>query len=229
MKIPSMFDSIARRYDLANHVISLGMHLFWKKKALRESRNFLKREEISILDLACGTGDLLKFAEEIFPKAKEKVGLDPSGEMLQRAVRRGLKAHFIRGAAEYLPFKDNSFDLITVSFGVRNFENRGKAFEEIFRVLKPDGIFTVLEFAKPDNGDLFQNLSWCYTKRVVPTLGGIISGSKEPYEYLAQSIERFPLPKNLTEEVERKGFKTLKVERLFPPITVLYIFKKLTG
>ncbi len=229
MKVPLMFDLIARRYDLANHIISLGMHLSWKKKALRESMKFLERKVFNALDIACGTGDLLALAKEILPKGSLLVGLDPSKEMLGRAVQRGIDTPFIRGAAEFLPFKGNTFDLITISFGVRNFENRKKAFKEIFRVLKPKGVLTILEFSKPDNGNLLQNLSWCYTKHLVPVLGGIISGNKQPYEYLATSIEHFPLPVGLTEELENEGFEKLKVKRLFPPITVLYIFRKPTA
>jgi len=221
-----MFDAIAERYDLANHIISLGMHIFWKKKALREGRKFLKEDNVKLLDIACGTGDLLRYADEIFENLSLKVGLDPSFKMLQKACSRRSGGLLVRAKAEALPFTEGIFNLVTVSFGVRNFENRRRAFSEIFKVLKRGGIFIVLEFAKPDNGNLLQKLSWCYTRKIVPHLGGIVSGSRKPYEYLAESIERFPLPYDLTAEVEAAGFKTLKVERLFPPVTVLYVFKK---
>ncbi len=225
MKIPSMFDAIARRYDLANAIISLGMHKSWKRKAVREGIGRLGRDEFDMLDIACGTGDLLEIAKELAGGGK-KIGLDPSFNMLKECLKKKNGHPLVRGKAESLPFGNETFDLITVSFGVRNFENRAEAFGEIRRVLKPKGIFVILEFAKPEGKGPIQHLSWFYTKRIVPHVGGLISGKREPYEYLAKSIERFPLPSDLTSEVERVGFKTEKVERLFPPITVLYIFRK---
>ncbi len=228
MKIPSMFDAIARRYDLANNVISLGLHRFWKKKALRESARYLKGGSVRMLDIACGTGDLLQLAERYIPRLKLKVGLDPSFNMLALACAERGENLLVKGKAERLPFFPETFDLITVSFGVRNFENRRRALEEIRRVLKVGGIFTVLEFSKPEGDGVIQKLGWFYTEKLVPLLGGLISGNREAYDYLVGSIEAFPTPRGLVEEVGKVGFRTLKVERLFPPVTVLYIFEKTT-
>jgi demethylmenaquinone methyltransferase/2-methoxy-6-polyprenyl-1,4-benzoquinol methylase len=228
MRIPSMFDAIARRYDLANNVISLGLHKFWKKKALRESSRYIKGGNVRMLDIACGTGDLLQLAERYIPRLNLKVGLDPSLNMLALACAERGENLLVKGKAERLPFFPEIFDLITVSFGVRNFENRRRAFEEIRRILKVGGILTVLEFSKPEGKGLVQKIGWFYTRKLVPPLGGLISGNREAYDYLVGSIEAFPTPRGLVEEVEKVGFRTLKVERLFPPITVLYIFEKPT-
>ncbi len=228
MNIPFMFDSIAKYYDIANHLTSFGTHLIWKKKMVKESFKFLPNSVEKMLDIACGTGDIIAFAEKIKPSI-EFFGIDPSLEMLKKAQTRlnfVKKLFLIRGFAENLPFKGEQFDLITVSFGVRNFSNRRKGFEEIFKVLKPKGVLSILEFSKPDNGDLLQNLSWLYTKKIVPIVGSVLTQQPEAYKYLVQSIERFPLPFQLIHEVESVGFLPLKVKRLFPPIAVLYIFKK---
>ena len=224
-----MFDQIANRYDIANHILSFGTHLLWKRLLVKEAfnKNPLKVEKM--LDIACGTGDILELANRNHPKVV-KIGLDPSREMLKKAQKR-LKnirnLYLIRGNAEYLPFKEESFELITVSFGVRNFQNRKKAFENIFRTIKRGGIFAILEFAKPDNGNLLQHAAWCYTKNFVPFAGALITNQKEAYQYLVNSIESFPLPNSLLKELKRVGFSTLTVKRVFPPIAVLYLLQKL--
>jgi len=223
-----MFDQIANRYDIANHLLSFGTHLLWKKQLVKEAfnKNPLKVEKM--LDIACGTGDILELANRNHPSVV-KVGLDPSSEMLKKARQRFKDVehvYLIRGNAENLPFKGESFELITVSFGVRNFQNRKKAFENIFRTLKRGGIFAILEFAKPDNGNLLQHAAWCYTKNFVPFAGALITNQKEAYQYLVKSIERFPLPNKLLLELKEVGFSTLMVKRVFPPIAVLYILQK---
>ncbi len=229
MEIPSMFDQISRKYDIANRVLSLGMDTLWRKKALKEAFKHLPAKKIDMLDIACGTGDMLTTAKEIFKdRLNLGVGLDPSLKMVERAKSkcRNLNFHLVLGTAENLPFKENSFDLITVAFGVRNFKNRQKGLKEIYRTLKEGGILTILEFSPPSNGNFLEKLSWFYTKRIVPLLGGVITGNKEAYSYLSNSIERFPTSENLSKELKHIGFQVLVVKKLFPPITVLYVGRK---
>lgn len=229
MNIARIFDSIAKRYDITNHITSFGTHLLWKKVLVKESLYFLSSSHSKMLDIACGTGDIIAIAKKLEPSL-QIFGIDPSLEMLKIAECRlnfVRKPFLIKGFAENLPFEEGTFNLITVSFGVRNFSDRRKAFKEIFRVLEPKGVFSILEFSKPDNGNLIQNLSWFYTRKLVPILGGVLTHQQEAYKYLVHSIEDFPLPAQLTREVEEVGFSPLRVKRLFPPIAVLYIFRKL--
>lgn len=227
MNIPSLFDSIAKRYDLTNHIASFGFHILWKRELVKEAlKDFSKRGKL--LDIACGTGDIIKFTDKIAPQWG-KVGLDPSKEMLKIAQQRLAfvkNLSLIRGFAESIPFKDNTFEVITVSFGVRNFKDRSTAFREIYRVLKPKGVFAILEFSRPDNGNILQNLSWWYTKNFVPFLGRLITDRREAYEYLVNSIREFPTPDQLRLELKEIGFQVLEVKRLLPPIAVLYLLTK---
>ena len=220
------FSRIAPRYDLANRVLSLGLDLLWRKK-LVERLVKLKPTPQRFLDIACGSGDILRLALKSFPKGVLFIGLDPCGEMLDIAQRRLSKNVFLlKGRAENLPFKGESFDIATVAFGVRNFADRKRGLDEIYRTLRGGGVLGILEFSPPSNGNIFEHLGWWYTKRVVPLLGGLITGDREAYGYLASSIERFPTAEKFLSELEGVGFRPLKVERLTPSPAVLYILKK---
>ncbi len=226
MDITRLFDSIAERYDLTNHLTSLGTHLIWKRIFVQEIKAAFGGKPSRILDIACGSGDVAELLLKQFGKKTSVVGLDPSENMLRCARRRFQKREvsLVRGRAESLPFKGSSFDIVSTSFGIRNFSDRHSAVGEIRRVLKRGGIFAVLEFSKPGNG-LFGKLTWWYTERVVPLLGGFLTGNGKAYRYLAVSIADFPPPEGLSKEIERKGFERVKVRRLFPPIAVLYLFR----
>ncbi len=226
MDITRLFDSIAERYDLANHLTSLGTHLLWKRIFVKEIKAAFGGKPSRILDIACGSGDVADLLLKSFGKGTPVVGLDPSGSMLRCARRRFQKREvsLVRGKAESLPFKGESFDVVSTSFGIRNFSDRHSAVREIRRVLKRGGIFAVLEFSKPEDG-LLGKLSWWYTEKVVPILGGLLTGNGEAYRYLASSIADFPSPEGLSKEIEREGFEKLKVRRLFPPVAVLYLFR----
>ena len=224
-----VFSRIADRYDLANRLLSFGSDLFWRKALIRELKRIQPNPK-RFLDIACGSGDVLALAKEKYPKGVGFVGLDPCGEMIEVAQKKvGSFAFLIRGQAENLPFKGGSFDIVSVSFGVRNFSDRLGGIREIFRVLKPKGVLGVLEFSPPEKGNLFLKLGWFYTERLVPLLGGIIAGDRSAYEYLARSIAQFPKAKDFVREVESVGFKTLEVRKFPPSPAVLYLFEKPGG
>ncbi|HIO42278.1 MAG TPA: ubiquinone/menaquinone biosynthesis methyltransferase [Aquifex sp.] len=220
------FSRIADRYDLANRILSFGLDILWRKTLLREIKA-LNPSPNRFLDIACGSGDILRFAKDFFPKGVKFFGLDPCGRMLNIAQRRvGKYCCLVRGRAENLPFKGGVFEVVTVAFGVRNFEDRRGGLREIFRTLKRGGILGILEFSPPSNGNPLEHLGWCYTKRVVPLLGGVITGDRGAYDYLASSVERFPTYTEFLRELEEIGFKPVKVRRFIPSPAVLYVVRK---
>ena len=223
------FSRIARRYDLANRVLSLGLDILWRKTLLREIKS-LKPSPERFLDIACGSGDILSFAKDYFPKGVKFFGLDPCGEMLGIAQRRvGSYCCLLKGRAENLPFKGETFDIVTVAFGVRNFEDRKRGLSEIYRVLKGGGVLGILEFSPPGDGNPLLSLGWLYTKYLVPLLGGVITGERGAYDYLAESIERFPTPALFIKVLKSTGFIPLKVKAFPPSPAVLYIAEKPSG
>ncbi len=229
MGVSSLFSKIAPTYDLANRILSFGMDLRWRKKLVLETKNYKPNAE-KILDLACGTGDVIKITKEIFSEKVCYVGLDPCGEMLNIARNRlDKRVSLIRGLAENLPFKGETFDVIFISFGLRNFSDRKKALSEIYRILRPKGVISVLEFTKPTGKNPLSKWGWLYTKYAVPALGGLISGNFEAYRYLSRSIEKFPPADEVVEEFSNAGFKPLKVKSLPPSPSVLFIFEKTSG
>ncbi|MBP1912075.1 ubiquinone/menaquinone biosynthesis methyltransferase [Thermococcus stetteri] len=227
--VRELFNGIAERYDLANRLISLNLDCCWRRKACEEALKAISPEggKISVLDVACGTGDMLlclrKKLDERGIEA-EFYGLDCSENMLEVAKRKVPFARLFHGFAGDMPFGDGSFDLVTVAFGVRNFSNRKKGIEEIYRVLKPGGVLAVLEFSR--NPSTLGRLAWFYTKGVVPLIGRLVTGYGEAYSYLVRSIEKFPGPEELAEEFERVGFSTLKARWFFPRIAFLLLLRK---
>ncbi|NJF24193.1 bifunctional demethylmenaquinone methyltransferase/2-methoxy-6-polyprenyl-1,4-benzoquinol methylase UbiE [Thermococcus sp. Bubb.Bath] len=223
------FNSIAERYDLVNRLISLNLDRCWRRKACEEALKVLSPSEdkISVLDVACGTGDMLRcLRKKLAEKGidAEFYGLDCSENMLEVAKKKVPFARLVHGFAEDMPFRDESFDLITVAFGVRNFSDREKAIGELYRVLKPSGVLAVLEFSR--NPSFLGKTAWFYTKSVVPLIGGLVTGDEEAYAYLVRSIRRFPRPKELSKEFERAGFSTLRLRWFFPRIAFLLLLRK---
>lgn len=175
------FDTIARTYDRLNRLMTLGLDRRWRKRALRGIQG-------NVLDVACGTGDMVV---ELLKHGCTVTGIDLSDEMLAIARQKATSAIFQLGNAEALPFPDASFDAVTCAFGVRNFVHLEQGLNEMLRVLKPGGQLVILELATPDNPLVkpFYNL---YTRRIIPWLGSRIVGNREAYTYLPASIERFP-------------------------------------
>lgn len=210
LQVEHMFDNISDNYDGLNRVISLGRDVAWRKKVIRWVD---ETKPQSILDIATGTGDLaIQFAENT--NAKKIVGLDLSEGMLKVARKKAVKkdvAHidFIKGDSEALPFEDQSFDAITVSFGIRNFENLEKGLSEIHRVLKTGGIFVILETSVPTKFPFKQGY-YLYTKNILPLVGRLFSKDKVAYKYLSESASVFPFGDALNNILEQIGFKEVK-------------------
>lgn len=210
-QVEQMFDTISEEYDGLNRVISLGSDVAWRKKVIKL---VAAKNVESVLDIATGTGDLaIQFAENT--TAKRIVGLDLSEGMLSVARKKVVeksfakKIEFVQGDSEALPFEDNSFDAITVSFGIRNFENLEKGLSEIHRVLKKGGIFVILETSVPTKFPFKQGYHF-YTKNILPLVGRMFSKDKVAYKYLSESASAFPFGEALNNILRQIGFKDVQ-------------------
>jgi demethylmenaquinone methyltransferase / 2-methoxy-6-polyprenyl-1,4-benzoquinol methylase len=221
-QVAGMFNSIAGKYDFLNHFLSLNIDRYWRKKAIQ----YLKRTSPeSILDIATGTGDLAIASLRIHPK--KVVGIDISERMLvigkEKASKNlnGNKIEFVLAQAEKIPFDNSSFHAVISGFGVRNFSNLRKGLSEAFRVLIPGGQMVILEFSKPASliaGTLYR----FYFLKILPFIGGWISGDKHAYVYLPQSVETFPEGKEFLEILKNTGFKECSMKRLTFGIATIY-------
>lgn len=202
-----MFDRIAHRYDLLNHLLSFNRDRAWRRKM---ATLLPKRCQMFLLDLATGTGDQL-LAIYNSGQIASGVGLDPAEQMLaigrQKIQARGLsdKLTMQTGSAEKIPFGDNSFDVISISFGIRNVTQVSQALTEMRRVLKPDGRVLILEFSLPRNA-FVRAIYLFYFRHVLPRLGGLISGDRTAYRYLNQTVETFPYGQDFGDEMIKAGF-----------------------
>ncbi len=206
-QVEKMFDTISGNYDNLNRVISFGTDIKWRKKVLVA---IIQKNPNNILDIATGTGDLaIKFAEK--SNATKIIGLDLSEGMLSVARNKvkgksiAEKVEFIKGDSEALPFNDNTFDAITVAFGIRNFEHLEKGLSEILRVLKPKGLFIILETSVPTKTPFKQGYHF-YTNSVLPIIGKMFSKDKVAYNYLSESASFFPYGKKLNNILQKIGF-----------------------
>lgn len=210
--IEMMFDSIAGDYDRLNHLFSLGTDKRWRKVALKKVIDRTAAQ--NILDAACGTGDFsIAIARVANPLTKVQ-GADLSENMLsvmrEKVKRAGLQDRIsaIKANCEALPFEDDTYDVVTIAFGIRNFENREVALQEFRRVLKPGGKLLVLELSVPLNRFL-RRVYNVYFTRVMPWLGGIISGEKAAYRYLPASVINFPAPAEWTATMTSCGYTSV--------------------
>ena len=221
-QVTEMFDNIAQSYDFLNHSLSLGMHNIWRKKAIKK----LKNKPKTILDIATGTGDFA-FSAAKYTQA-QITGIDISEGMLnigkRKITQKKLKTRIKlkKADSEKLPFKDNSFDAITVGFGVRNFENLDKGLAEIYRVLNTYGSIVILEPSTPKHFPLKQLYS-TYFNYILPTIGSLISGDKNAYRYLPESVADFPSENKFIAKLENAGFKECKYFALTFGIVSLYV------
>jgi demethylmenaquinone methyltransferase / 2-methoxy-6-polyprenyl-1,4-benzoquinol methylase len=221
-KVKKIFDSIAFRYDLLNHLLSAGIDHYWRKKALKLT-NF--GDEVILLDVACGTGDVAIAARKI--GIKNIFGADFSYNMLKLFNK---KADWIGGrnvqmVAERIPLKDNSVTNITVAFGVRNFYNIEEGFKSFHRVLREKGKATVIEFQMPPNKLVAAFYKFYFTK-ILPVVGGVISGDKEAYKYLPDSVEEFDKKVDLVKIFKEAGFSEVKKYTLTLGIVQIVIAEK---
>ncbi len=225
-KVRSMFNDIAPKYDFLNHFLSAGIDIQWRKKVRRllELSNPKK-----ILDVATGTGDLAIELSKL--KVDKIVGVDIATEMLDigrnKISTKGLEEiiELQEGDAENLKFHDNSFDAITVAFGVRNFETLNIGLKEMHRVLKPGGIVAVLEFSKPKNFPVKQLYNFYFTY-LLPVMGKTVSKSNAAYTYLPNSVRGFAEDKTFLSELAKAGFKEANQNRLTMGIATLYYATK---
>jgi demethylmenaquinone methyltransferase / 2-methoxy-6-polyprenyl-1,4-benzoquinol methylase len=205
--VREMFTSIAPRYDILNHVLSLNIDRLWWWRTARKFDNILKRSDARVLDLCCGTGDMTfalgRRADGAFPQI---LGADFSHAMLQRAAEkgRGTSLRWIEADALRLPFADGHFNLVTSAFGFRNLADYDAGLREIARVLAPGGEFGILDFGEP--GGLLGHGYRFYFKKVLPAIGTMLSGVRGPYDYLPASVERFPAPNEMLNRMRQAGF-----------------------
>jgi demethylmenaquinone methyltransferase/2-methoxy-6-polyprenyl-1,4-benzoquinol methylase len=209
-QVAQMFDTISTNYDGLNRIISLGSDVKWRKKVLSIVK---EKNPSTILDVATGTGDLALLMSQT--NATKIVGLDISAGMLDvgrnKIVQKNLsnRIEMILGDSENIPFEDNSFDAITVAFGVRNFENLEKGLAEILRVLKPNGIFVILETSVPEKFPFKQGYNF-YSKNVLPMIGKLFSKDDSAYSYLSESASAFPYGKKLNNILRKIGFNNIE-------------------
>ena len=208
-QVIQMFDTISKEYDGLNRVISFGIDVKWRKKVVDI---IAKTKANRILDIATGTGDLaINLAKT---DAKEIIGLDISPGMLEVGRKKIAdkklddKIKMIIGDSENLPFQDNSFDAITVAFGVRNFEDLDKGLSEILRVLKPNGTFVILETSVPKKAPFKQGYKF-YSKYILPTIGKVFSKDRVAYTYLSESASVFPYGEALNNILRQIGFSNV--------------------
>lgn len=189
----SMFSSIANRYDTLNTILTLNIDSIWRNKAIKICE---LKEDDKLLDLCCGTGAMIENASKIIDKDTEIIGLDFTEQMLEIGKNRlnkslkGYKFKLIKGDAINLPFEDNSFDCVTIAFGLRNISDKMKALSEIYRVLKPGGKAVCLELSKPEV-PVFKNIYNAYFNHVLPLIGYIGTKDKKAYYYLRDSVNNF--------------------------------------
>ena len=205
-QVKLMFDNIAGRYDFLNHFLSFGLDFYWRKKALKLTE--LNSHSI-LLDVACGTGDVAIQARRM--GVQIIYGADFSHNMLKLFDKKSkwVDGKLVQMVAEKIPFKDESVTNITVAFGVRNFYDIQEGFNSFYRILKPNGKATVIEFRMPSN-KIIKSIYKFYFKNILPVLGGIISGDKAAYTYLPDSVQEFDAKVNLEKLLNNSGFKEIK-------------------
>ena len=221
--VGDVFDSVADNYDLMNDLMSFGIHRLWKKIAIEISG---LREDFKVLDLAGGTGDMVKLMRNKISHQGSIILSDINWSMLKegrnRLIDQGIEDVSIAQIdAQYLPFKENTFDLITIAFGLRNVTNKEAALESILSSLKPGGKLIILEFSRPTN-ELFRELYDLFSFEVIPKIGEFVAQSEESYRYLAESIRMHPTQDELKELMESVGFSNCNFDNLTNGIVAIH-------
>jgi len=237
-KIVTMFDDIASTYDKANRVLSMGIDIQWRKKGCNKAFDILGIDSpiyganhiTQIVDVATGTGDLLIYWKEIANsrgvEVDKYVGIDPSVGMLEVAKEKVDFAEFIEGKAQELPVADESSDVISISYGIRNVVDRVEALQEFNRALKPNGLVVILEFTKQERSGLVDKVVDFGMKNILPRVGGFISKNYEAYKYLPDSIEEFLTTEMLAKELEEAGFEMKYTKSFSMGISTLLVAQK---
>ncbi len=226
--VEATFSSVAPRYDLANHWLSGGIDFYWRKRLVKLAQ---KNNPTDILDLATGSGDVLFALRKGLGDKVNLTGLDFCEPMLEQARKkrslRGLAEcanQFLHGDCLSLPFEDNSFDLITIAFGLRNLADRGKGLKEMHRVLRTGGRLIILEFSQPYLW--FRPFYYSYLRGILPWVARCLTGDRDAYLYLGTSIAGFPNREGLGKEIEKAGFDQVKAEPLTFSIVALHEGRK---
>ena len=221
-QVKNIFDSIAFKYDFLNHLLSFGIDKYWRKRALKLSK--INSDSV-LLDIACGTGDVAIEAKKL--GAVKIYGADFSYNMLQLFSKKcdWIKGKSVQMVAENIPLKNESITNITVAFGVRNFYDIQQGFNSFYEVLTKNGKATIIEFRMPSNF-VFKRLYKFYFKKILPFIGGIISGNKEAYNYLPNSVEEFDEKVNLPELLKNSGFQSVQKYNLTFGIVQVVIAQK---
>ena len=218
--VRDMFDRVAPRYDLLNHLLSFNVDRLWRRRTVARLRPVLDRSGAVVVDLCCGTGDLMLALSK---GAKARVfGSDFSHAMLVRAREKAGASRVFEADALQLPARDASLDLVTVAFGFRNLANYDAGLREFRRVLRPGGTAALLEFTTPPN-PVFARLYGWYASGVLPRIGGAISGAPYAYRYLPASVRRFPGPEELASMMAAAGFARVRWERMTFGIVALHL------
>ena len=222
--VKKMFDNIAPDYDKLNHILSLNIDKRWRKKAVRELAD--EPRPLKVLDVACGTGDFTIERAQKAPSGSKVTGIDLSEGMMkigrEKIKAAGVDATMVQGDCEELPYEEGSFHRISVGFGVRNFEHLDIGLKEMHRVLCKEGKLVILELSVPSN----PVIRWCYKLyflKILPTIGGWISGDRGAYEYLPASVLRFPAPDKFMQMMREAGFSSVTHRSLTLGICRMYI------
>jgi demethylmenaquinone methyltransferase / 2-methoxy-6-polyprenyl-1,4-benzoquinol methylase len=225
--VQQMFDEIAPRYDLLNHVLSMNIDRLWWWRTARKFRHILQRRDTRVLDLCCGTGDMtLALYKQTRSVESPFFALDFAHQMLRRGKEKfaGKKIVSVEADALKLPFADARFDLVVSAFGFRNLANYRAGLEEIYRVLRNNGEIGILDFSEP--GGLLGKLYAFYFRNVLPRIGTLISGVSGPYSYLPASVEKFPTPEKMLEFMREVGYREVSWTPYSFGIAGLYRGKK---
>ena len=222
--VRAMFGRVARRYDLANHLLSFSIDRYWRAHTARRLRHILRNPAARVLDICCGTGDLVVALERT--RGAPVLGSDFCHPMLVSAARklaRGRKrSPLFEADALHLPLVDRSLDLITAAFGFRNLANYQAGLAEMRRLLRPGGTVAILEFSQPPNA-AFAALYHLYSRRILPWIGGLISGDRGAYTYLPESVKKFPSAPALASDMRLAGFPKTEYEYLTGGIVALHL------
>ncbi len=223
-RVREMFATIAGRYDLLNHLLSGNVDKRWRRIVASRVRDKLSSSSARVLDVACGTGDLSQTLFEI--TGAGVVGTDFCRPMLEIAAGKlSRRIRLIEGDALELPFRDGTFDVATIAFGLRNLSNVESGLAELSRVVKPGGWVAVLEFSRPANA-ILRPLFGFYFRRLLPWVGGVISGSRNAYTYLPASVQKFPDQSQLSSMMEQAGFDQVGYENLTGGIAALHMGRR---
>ena len=222
--IRKLFDNIAGKYDRLNHILSLNIDKSWRRKAVKEIADTV--EPLNFLDEACGTCDFTIEIVKGAPQGSKVTGIDLSEGMLQigreKCRKEGITAELQTGDCEAMPYDEGTFDRIGVAFGVRNFENLSKGLTEMLRVLKPGGKLVILELSIPRNPIIRWGYK-LYFLKILPAIGGCVSGNRSAYEYLPSSVLRFPAPEKFMEMMQEAGFGQVRKKSFTMGICHMYI------